>query len=98
LQQNHADYAVRLYKQALASEPGNARYVYLLGSALAIQGDQDAAIAELRQSIQMDPSAAAPYQKLIEIYNKLNQPALSRQVTQDYLKFMPQNISFRQSR
>ncbi len=98
LQQNHADYAIRLYKQALASEPANARYVYLLGCALAAQGNQDEAIAELRKSIQLDPSAPAPYQKLIEIYNKLNQPALSRQVTQDYLKFMPQNISFRQAR
>jgi predicted CXXCH cytochrome family protein len=98
LQQNHADYAVRLYTQASAAEPANARYVYLLGTALAAQGKNDAAIAELRLSIQLDPSAPAAYQKLIEIYNKLNQPALSRQVTQDYLKFMPQNISFRQAR
>jgi tetratricopeptide (TPR) repeat protein len=97
LEQRHADYAVNLYRQALAAEPGNARYSFVLGSALYAQGDQAAAIAELRHSIQLDRSLPAPYVKLMEIYGKLKQPELSRQVRDEYLKFMPQNMSFREA-
>ena len=136
LEQRHADFAVNLYRQALAAAPGNARYSYVLGSAQYMngegradmggtegaamlgntsvasyygpsfmiddliyhyaQGDQQAAIAELRHSIQLDRSLPAPYVKLMEIYGKLKQPELSRQVRDEYLKFMPQNMSFRE--
>jgi tetratricopeptide (TPR) repeat protein len=97
LEQRHADFAVNLYRQALAAAPGNARYAYVLGSALYAQGNQEAAIAELRHSIELDRSLPAPYVKLMEIYGKLKQPELSRQVRDEYLKFMPQNMSFREA-
>jgi predicted Zn-dependent protease len=95
LEENHADLAVSLYRQALAAEPRNARLAYLLGAALNTQGDRQAAISELRHSIGLDPSSPDPYRKLSEIYDRLGQPALSRQTIADYLKFMPQNMTFR---
>jgi Flp pilus assembly protein TadD len=95
LEQNHPELAVSLYRQALALEPRNARFSYVLGAALNAQGNQQAAIAELRHSIELDPSAPDPYRKLGEIYDRLGFPSLSRQSLADYLKFMPQNITFR---
>ncbi len=95
LEENHADLAVSLYRQALAAEPRNPRFSYLLGVALNAQGNQQAAIAELRHSISLDPSSPDPYRKLSEIYDRLRLPSLSRQAIADYLKFMPQNMAFR---
>jgi hypothetical protein len=97
LEQKHADLAVSLYRQALATEPRNARLSYVLGVALNAQGNQQAAISELRHSISLDPSSPDPYRKLSEIYDRLGLPSLSHQVIVDYLKFMPQNITFRRS-
>jgi hypothetical protein len=97
LEQKHPDWAVSLYRQALAAEPRNARFSYVLGVALNAQGNAQAAIAELRHSIELDPSAPDPYRKLSEIYDRLRLHSLSRQALADYLKFMPQNITFRDS-
>jgi hypothetical protein len=95
LQQKHPDLAVSLYRQALAAEPRNPRFVYVLGVALNAQGNRPAAIAELRHSIELDPSVPDPYRKLSEIYDQLGLHSLSREAITDYLKFMPQNITFR---
>ena len=97
LEQNHADLAVSLYRQALAAEPQNARFSYVLAAALNAQGNSQAAIAELRHSIELDPSSPDPYRKLSEIYDRLGLPSLSRQAIADYLRFMPQNIIFRRT-
>ncbi|MGA3205493.1 MAG: tetratricopeptide repeat protein, partial [Bryobacteraceae bacterium] len=95
LQQNHPDVAVTLYKQATTAEPRNARYAYILGVALNANGDRQAAIAELRRSIELDPSVPDAYRKLSEIYDQLRQYVLAKQVLAEYLKFMPQNITLR---
>jgi predicted CXXCH cytochrome family protein len=95
LQQNHPDVAVTLYKQATAAEPRNARFAYILGVALNANGDRQAAIAELRRSIELDPSVPDAYRKLSDIYDQLRQYVLSKQVLAEYLKFMPQNITLR---
>jgi tetratricopeptide repeat protein/cytochrome c554/c'-like protein len=95
LEQNHPDLAVSLYRKALTAEPRNARFSYVLGAALNAQGDQQAAIAELRHSIELDRSAPDPYRKLSEIYGRLGLHSLSREILSDYLKFMPQNITLR---
>ncbi len=97
LSQNHPDSALSLYRQALAAEPRNARFSYLLGVALDAQSNHQAAIAELRHSIDLDRSAPDPYRKLSDIYDHLGQHSLSRQIIADYLKFMPQNISLRRN-
>jgi tetratricopeptide (TPR) repeat protein len=99
LEQNHAALAVALYKEAVTLEPRNARYAYLLGTALAADAKTEpAAIAELRKSIELDPSAPDPYRELARIYERTGQKGLSKQVLGDYLKFMPQNLSFRREK
>jgi predicted CXXCH cytochrome family protein len=95
LEQKHPDLAVALYRQALAVEPRNPRFVYVLGVALNAQGNHQSAIEELRHSIELDPSVPDPYRKLSEIYDQLGLHSLSREAFSDYLKFMPQNITFR---
>jgi hypothetical protein len=97
LQQNHADLAVALYKQATAAEPRNARFAYILGAALSANGDRQSAIVELRHSIELDPSSPDAYRKLSEIYDQLRMYAQSKQALADYLKFMPQNIGLRKA-
>jgi tetratricopeptide (TPR) repeat protein len=95
LEQNHPALAVTLYRQAIAAEPLNARFAYVLGAALDAQGDHQAAIAELRRSIELDASAPEPYRKLSEIYGRLGMRSLSKEVLGEYLRFMPQNMIFR---
>jgi hypothetical protein len=97
LQQNHPDLAVGLYRQAIAAEPRNARFVYVLGVALNAHGEQQAAISELRRSIELDRSVPDPYRKLSEIYDQLGLHSLSKQVSAEYLKVMPQNIAQRRA-
>ena len=97
LQQNHPALAVSLYQQAVAAEPHNARFVYVLGVALHAQGKQQAAISELRHSIELDRSVPDPYRKLSEIYDQLGLHALSKQVAAEYLQVMPQNITQRRA-
>jgi predicted Zn-dependent protease len=98
LQQGYADVAISLYQQAVAAEPNNARFAYILGTAYAHQGNQSAAISQLRRSIAIDPSSPEPYRRLADLYDKANEPAQSRRVFNEYLKFMPQNIEIRSSR
>jgi hypothetical protein len=98
LQQNHPDVAVKLYKQATSAEPRNARFAYILGVALNANGDPHAAIAELRHSIELDPSVPDAYRKLADIYGQMRLYPLSKQVLADYLKFMPQNITLRRAK
>ena len=95
LDQKHGDLAVNLYRQAAAAQPRNARFAYLLGVALDTQGKQQDAIMELRHSIELDRSVPDPYRKLSEIYERMGMHALSKQVSADYLKVMPQNITER---
>lgn len=97
LEQKHADIAASLYKQALAEQPLNPRFVYLLGVALNAQGKHEAAIGELRHSIELDPSQPDPYRKLSEIYDGLGLNSLSKETISEYLKFMPQNMALRRS-
>ncbi|MGA3185511.1 MAG: tetratricopeptide repeat protein [Bryobacteraceae bacterium] len=97
LQQNNPGVAVTLYKQATAAEPRNARFAYILGVALNANGDRKAAIAELRRSVELDPSVPDAYRKLSEIYDQMRLFTLSKQVLADYLKFMPQNITQRRN-
>jgi hypothetical protein len=95
LEQNRADLAVSLYKEALVAEPHNARFVYVLAVALNAEGNRQAAIDELRRSIELDPSVPDPYRKLSQIYDGLGLHSLSREAINGYLNFMPQNITLR---
>ncbi len=95
LQQGYGDVAISLYRQAVAGEPENARYAYVLGAAYAQLGKQAAAIDELRRSISIDPSSPDAYRRLADQYDKAGEPAQGRAVREEYLRFMPQNLEFR---
>jgi len=95
LEQGYKDLALSLYRQAVAAEPNNARYAYVLGTAYAKQEKRTAAIEQLRRSIAIDPSSPDPYRELTKLYDEAGEPAQSRQVRLDYLKLMPQNLEFR---
>jgi hypothetical protein len=97
LGQGYGDVAISLYRKAVAAEPGNARYAFVLGSAYASQGKRTDAIEELRRSISIDPSSPDPYRKLAEMYEKAGAHTQSREVLREYLKFMPQNLEFRRT-
>ncbi len=97
LQQGRREMAVSLYRQAIAAEPANARFVYLLGVALDAQGNRQDAISALRHSIELDRSVPDPYRKLSEIYERMGLHSLSKQTMAEYLKVMPQNIALRRN-
>ena len=95
LAQGQTDFAIRLFTRASAQEPSNARYAYCLGAALARSGKMEDALKELRRSIKLDPSRPDAYLELAQLYEKSGHRAQSRDIIQEYLRFMPQNIELR---
>ena len=97
LQQNQTRLAIEMFSRASAQQPSNARYAYCLGAALGRTGETAEAVKELRRSIELDPSQPDAYLELAQLYQKTGQPVESRRVIQEYLRFMPQNITLRQA-
>jgi len=95
LEENRLAQAIRMFARAAAQEPSNARYAYCLGAALGRSGNATEAVKQLRRSIELDPSQPDPYLELARIYRSTGEEAHSRQVIQEYLRFMPQNIRLR---
>jgi predicted CXXCH cytochrome family protein len=95
LAEGQTDLAIRLFTHASLQDPSNARYRYCLGAALERAGKMGEAVKELRKSIALDPSRPDAYLDLAHFYEKVGDEAESRQVIQDYLRFMPQNIGLR---
>ncbi len=95
LQMKEPRLAIALFSAAASQQPANPRYAYVLGAALVRTGSADAAIRELKRSIQLDPSQLAPYLELAQIYRKEGRQADSDFVRGEYLRFMPQNIQLR---
>jgi len=95
LQEKQSDLALRLFAEAIALEPNNARLAYSHALALEQKGDLPAAIKELKRSIQLDPAIPKPYLRLAQIYDHLGQRALRAQILADYLKIAPMNLEFR---
>jgi predicted CXXCH cytochrome family protein len=95
LAQGDTDLAIRMYTRASAQEPSNARYIYCLGTALERTGKMEAAVKELKRSIELDPSRPDAYIELAQLYKKAGHGAESRNALREYLRFMPQNIRLR---
>jgi len=95
LQQNEVALAGRMFADAAARQPSNARYAYCLGTALERSGKLGEAIKELRRSIQLDPSQPDAYLELSRLYKDAGQEAERRGVIREYLQFMPQNMRLR---
>ena len=95
LQQKHPALAAQLLQQAITMEPSNARLMYARGVALAEQSSTAGAIEALRKSIELDPSLPEPYRELARLYERTGRKDLAKQALRDYLRFMPQNLTFR---
>jgi Flp pilus assembly protein TadD len=59
--------AVEAFDQALAREPGSARYAYNRGLALMRQGRTDEAAAAFRRALTLQPRFPAARQRLGEM-------------------------------
>jgi len=57
-QSNRLDDAERLYREVLAAEPRQADALALLGTVLAIKGDNESAIGLIEKAIAVDPQSA----------------------------------------
>ncbi len=95
LAEGQTQFAIRMFENAAAAEPSNARYAYCLGTALERAGKMDEAAREFKRSIELDPSQPEGYLALAEFYKKIGREAESRNALRDYLRFMPQNIQMR---
>lgn len=95
LQQGQFALATEMFGRAAGQQPSNARYAYCLGATMARAGKIEAAIKELRRSMELDPSQPDAYLELAQIYRKTGGEAAGRRVIQEYLHFMPQNIRMR---
>lgn len=95
LRKGGAAEAARLYERALALESNYAPYRVNAATAWKEAGDLAKAIRYLEKAIEMDPSLESAYRKLGEIYARTKQPEKARQVSERYLKFMPDNVTAR---
>ena len=96
LDMNEADPAASLFRAASSLQPSRAEDLYGLALALNKQGHADDAIAELRRAIAVDPSYRNAYLMLAQIYADRQQPGMRTGVIEDYLRFMPESILFRE--
>lgn len=87
--------AARLFAQAAQLDPTNASYAYGLGLAHQSTGNLAAAVDDLHRSIRLDPSQPDAYLALARVFGALGQTAQQREAIRAYLRFMPQNLTFR---
>ena len=98
LDMNEPAPAVSLFRAASVLQPSSAEDIYGLAIALNKQGRVDDAIAELKRAIALDPSYTSAYLTLAGIYAGHQQFAMRTSVLEDYLRFMPESIRFRELR
>jgi Flp pilus assembly protein TadD len=98
LQMDQPRLAIALFSAAARQQPGNPRYAYVLGAALERTGRTDEAIRELKRAIEIDPSQPDPYLEMAQIYKRVGRNTDSRDMLDQYLRFMPQNLQLRLSK
>ncbi|MGI8990548.1 MAG: tetratricopeptide repeat protein [Bryobacteraceae bacterium] len=89
--------AIDLFEYVVRLEPDRAGSHANLGSAYKESGTKDKAIQELERAIQLDPSLEAAYRSLGEIYFEARDIGGVRRTSQQYLLFMPENITARKA-
>lgn len=95
LRQRKGAEAVSLFEAALAAEPAYAPYFVNLATALKEVGQAALAIEKLNKAMTLDPSLEPAYRKLAEIMREARQPRKLTEVFEQYLRFMPENVSAR---
>lgn len=91
----HSQQSLTMFKAAVNCQPDNSEYWLDLGVAQQAAGDTQGAITSLTRSMNLAPYSSRSYQALSNLYRTENQPALARQVLQEFLKLVPQSLTIR---
>jgi len=95
LRQGMASDAVEFFEYASRMDPAQAGYHINLAAAYKEAGNVDGAIAELEQSLTIDPSLAVAYNRLIDIFREKKDVAALRRTLERYVAAAPGNIGAR---
>jgi Tfp pilus assembly protein PilF len=85
------DEGIRLTRQEIALNPGNAMAFQQLGDALVRQGNWDEGMTALQQSIWLNPFYSAPYIVLGRAYMQKGQPATAEGMLTRAIQYDPNN-------
>jgi hypothetical protein len=89
--------AIDLFEYVVKLEPDRGGSHANLGNAYKESGMKEKAIQELERAIQLDPSLETAYRSLGEIYRDAHDFAGVRRTFEQYLRFMPDNITARKA-
>ena len=92
LQQGRFSEAAPAFERARALHPGQARFVFLHGAALAGMNQLDQAVAAFQAAIKQDPNFADPYLALGKVQRKLGQPQEAQNTYRKLLRVQPNNV------
>ena len=84
-----------MYTEAARLQPSNPEPVHNLAVISRAVGNNDAAIAYLERAVWIDPFYERSWLLLAQIYQQLGKTELRKQVIKRYLKYVPQNLTFR---
>ena len=86
---------VAICRRASEADPQSAERAMTLGVALASAGELDAAEAQLRRAINLDPSLKHAYLELWTVYDRRHKTAEMRSTAERFLRWNPSNVIFR---
>jgi len=92
LQQGRFAEAAPLFERARALHPGQVRFAFLHGTALAGLQQQEQAIAAWQAAIKLDPNFADPYLALGRVQRKLGQLPDAQNTYRKLLRALPNNV------
>jgi len=81
--------AVAAFEAVLRLEPRDAAAAFLLGWAYHGAGDDRQAISAWRRSAYLDPTFVPAHLALVDLFNRLSQPALALQAVRAGLAVLP---------
>ena len=92
LQQGRFCEAAPMFERVRALCPGDARFAFLHGAALAGMEQLDKAVPAFQEAIKRDPSLADAYLALGQAQRKLGQLQEAQSTTRKLLRAQPQNV------
>ena len=91
LQQGRFSEAAPMFERARALYPGQARFIFLHGAALAGLNQLEPAVAAFQAAIRRDPNFADPYLALGKAQRQLGQPQEAQSTYRKLLRLQPNN-------